>query len=106
MARSMPWELPCWTLPETTYLSSDGFGGEGSGVQYRSPGTQVNVEPRQLRKKANDKSVSEIFNQRLLSRVGSQIAQWLDGHGNARKQAWPLCLRFLRFSRSLRGFPW
>lgn len=51
LARSMPWELPGWTLPETTYLSSDGFGGERSGLQRRSPGTHVNVKPRQLRKR-------------------------------------------------------
>jgi len=51
LARSMPWELPGWTLPETTYLSSDGFGGEWSGLQRRSPGTHVNVKPRQLRKR-------------------------------------------------------
>ena len=51
LARSIPWELPCWTLPETTYLSSDGFGGERSGLQRRSPGVHVNVKPRQLRKR-------------------------------------------------------
>src|SRR5215467_9796343 len=51
LARSIPWELPCWTLPETTYLSSDGSGGERSGVKRRSPATHVNVKPRQLRKR-------------------------------------------------------
>jgi len=51
LARSMPWELPGWTLPETTYLSSDGLGGERLGLQRRSPGTHVNVKPRQLRKR-------------------------------------------------------
>jgi len=42
---------PAWTLPEIMYLSRDGFGGERSEVQRRSPGTQVNVNPRQLRKR-------------------------------------------------------
>jgi hypothetical protein len=47
--RSIPWELPCWILPETTYLSSDGFGGERLSAQARSPGSQQNEKPRQRR---------------------------------------------------------
>jgi len=49
LARSIPWELPCWILPETTYLSSGGFGGERLSAQARSPGSQENEKPRQRR---------------------------------------------------------
>src|SRR6516164_2478599 len=49
LARSIPWGPPRWTLPETTYLSSDGFGIERFEVQRRSPGSQANEKPRQRR---------------------------------------------------------
>src|ERR1700719_3461085 len=52
LARSVPRELPCWILPDTTYLSSEGFGDERFGLQRRSTGSQENEKPRQWRNRS------------------------------------------------------
>src|SRR5262245_63126279 len=52
LTRSIPWRLPRWILPETTYLSSDEFGGARLGVQRGPRAIQANEKPRQRRKRS------------------------------------------------------
>jgi len=67
LARSIPGEPLRWTLPETTYLSSGGFGGGRLPTQRGSRGSQANENPRQCRNRsATSRSVNPSAKDRCL----------------------------------------